>query len=387
MYISRIELKNWKNFKYVDIALQERAIIVGANATGKSNFLDAFRFLRDIVQPGGGLQAAINDRGGVKKIRWLNARKNPVISIGVELSEFGEKSCNWKYFLSFMQNPRGERDTHIVKEEVWKNGVCILNRPDQEDKSDIKLLSQTYLEQISQNKPFRELSGFFEDIHYFHLVPQLLRYPSAFSGPDLPSDPFGRAFLERIAKTPEKTRTNRLNAINTLLSKAVPQLKDLKFEKDEAGRPHLTAICEHWRPRAGIQNEQNFSDGTLRLIGLLWTLISESGVILFEEPELSLHSEIIARLMSLIRQAQKSRKKKQFIITSHSEHLLSDESISLSEVVFFKPGKNGTECTLGSEDEKSVKLFKAGLPLSDIVIPETTPENINSFVQQLLPLN
>ncbi|MFW5773293.1 MAG: AAA family ATPase, partial [Tangfeifania sp.] len=48
MIISRIKLKNWKNFKEIDVQLRNRIFIVGPNASGKSNFLDVFRFLRDI---------------------------------------------------------------------------------------------------------------------------------------------------------------------------------------------------------------------------------------------------------------------------------------------------------------------------------------------------
>lgn len=45
MKITRIELRNWKNFKKVDAELSGRMFLVGPNASGKSNFLDAFRFM------------------------------------------------------------------------------------------------------------------------------------------------------------------------------------------------------------------------------------------------------------------------------------------------------------------------------------------------------
>ena len=44
-----LHLHNWKNFARVELELQNRVFLVGPNAAGKSNFLDAFRFLRAIA--------------------------------------------------------------------------------------------------------------------------------------------------------------------------------------------------------------------------------------------------------------------------------------------------------------------------------------------------
>ena len=79
MIVSHIALENWRNFTHIDVPLQQRVFIAGTNAAGKSNLLDAFRFLRDITNPGGGLEKAVADRGGVSKIRCLAARRYPAI--------------------------------------------------------------------------------------------------------------------------------------------------------------------------------------------------------------------------------------------------------------------------------------------------------------------
>ena len=62
---TKIQLENWRNFIQIDVDLQQRVFLVGPNASGKSNFLDVFRFLQDIVSVGGGFQEAIRRRGGV----------------------------------------------------------------------------------------------------------------------------------------------------------------------------------------------------------------------------------------------------------------------------------------------------------------------------------
>ena len=65
MIVSHLRLKNWKNFRNVDVPLENRVFLAGPNACGKSNLLDVFRFLRDITKRGGGLQQAVQDRGGI----------------------------------------------------------------------------------------------------------------------------------------------------------------------------------------------------------------------------------------------------------------------------------------------------------------------------------
>jgi len=381
MYITRIQLKNWKNFSEVDVPLKGRVFIVGPNAVGKSNFLDAFRFLRDVVVPDGGLQRAINTRGGITKIRNLNARQDPEIQISVELSEKIEEAPAWKYAIGLCQETRGEHRSYLTFEKIWQGEELILDRAVGKNQETISMLSETWLEQSSQNERFKKLRKGLQEIMYYHLVPQLLRYPMVYSGKDLEHDPFGQGFLKKINKTPEKTREKRLKAINDLLSKAVPQIKDLQLTTDEEGKPHLQARCENWRPKAGKQDETDFSDGTLRLIALLWTIMENKGILLLEEPELSLHNAIVSLLPRLFAQSQKSKKvKRQYIVTSHSEMLLSDESISLNDVLRFIPTPHGTDCQVLSRNEQCVEEFKNGVPIAEMVESLTTPSQIGQLI-------
>lgn len=378
MIISYIILKNWRNFRSVEVELRDRVFLVGPNASGKSNFLDALRFLRDLAKDGGGLQKAVRDRGGLSKIRCLYARRYPDVEIELHLSENELQAPAWRYGVGIKQRKGGQNEPILSYERVWKGDKQLIDRPDPEDEKDSLRLTQTYLEQINANAEFRQIPKFLESILYLHLVPQLLRYPEAFSGPGIQGDPFGRNFLERVIKTPEKTRRSRLRKIESALRIAVPQLKQLTDVKDEMGIPHLEAVYEHWRPGAGKQREDQFSDGTLRLIGLLWSLLESDSLLLLEEPELSLNAGITAKLPSLIHRLQKA-KKRQVMLSTHSADLLSDEGIGGEEVLLMTPTAEGTKVEIASSIQEISSLLDGGLTVADVALPRATPPQVDQL--------
>jgi predicted ATPase len=372
--IERLTLKNWRNFKSASVDLGSRAFVIGVNAAGKSNFLDVFRFLRDIaLGSGGGLEKAVSDRGGVRKLRSLSARKDPEIEIDVVVSGDGSSAEGWRYVLAFRSEGTGRQRVVVSREAVWKGGRKIFERPEREDLKDRERLTQTYMQQVSANHEFRELVSFFGGITYLHLVPQLLKYPGQLGTHRAESDPFGQGFLHRVAETTDRVQKSRLKRIEKALQVCVPKFKELKFDRDPVdGSPHLLALYEHWRPNAGWQREDQFSDGTLRLLGLMWSLLDGDGLLLLEEPELSLNDKIVAAIPSLISQMQRSAKyKRQVIITTHSEVLLSDPGIDGTEVVRLQVDPEGTSVRRNSERENT--LLRSGLSAAEVFLSQVTP--------------
>lgn len=379
MIVSHVILKNWRNFRSVDVELGDRVFVVGPNASGKSNFLDVFRFLRDIAKQGGGLQKAISDRGGVSKLRCLAARQYPDIEIEIHLSDPLSDPPFWKYAIGIKQEPRGYRQPYLTYERVSKGDQLIMNRPNEDDKKDKLRLTQTHLEQINANEHFREISKFLESVLYLHLVPQLLRHPEGFSGPGIPGDPFGRNFLELVARTSLKARKSRLKKIESALRLAVPQLKELTDVQDEVGFTHLEAVYTHWRPKGAKQREDQFSDGTLRLIGLLWSLLEGDAPLLLEEPELSLNSGIVRKLPALIYRLQR-QKKRQIFLSTHSADLLSDKGIGGEQVLLLTPTREeGTKVEVASAIKEVKNLLEGGLSVAEAALPRTMPSEISQL--------
>jgi predicted ATPase len=270
----------------------------------------------------------------------------------------------------------------VRSETVWKNGAQLLARPTVEDERDPLLRTQTALEQISENQAFRELADFFKSVAYQHLLPQVVRDPRGFSPLPIQNDPYGRDFLARVWKTAPQTRAARLKKIQQALQGTTPQLAELRVETDETGVPHLIGVYAHWRPRGAQQNESQFSDGTLRLFGLLWAVFEGGGPLLLEEPELSLHPEIVRRLPAILYRIVRARAApRQIIISTHSSEMLSDPGIAAEEVLLLKPGPTGTQ--LVAPDEADRRAMRAGLTAADALIPQTAPEKIEQILLEL----
>ncbi|NOY13258.1 MAG: AAA family ATPase, partial [Deltaproteobacteria bacterium] len=183
---------------------------------------------------------------------------------------------------------------------------------------------------------------------------------------------------ERIAKTTERVRLARLHKIEEALKVCVPNMRKLKFERGSRGTPHLEALYEHWRPNAGWQREDQFSDGTLRLIGIMWSLLEGDSLLLLEEPELSLNEDIVRQIHPLLWRMQRQAKyRRQVFVTTHSEALLEDRSIDAREVIRLEPTEDGTVAhEISKEDQK---LISAGYTISEVLLPKNRPRKVDQL--------
>ena len=371
---THVRLRNWRNFERVDVDLRPRVFLVGPNASGKSNFLDAGRFLHDLVAIGGGLQEAVQRRGGVSRLRCLAAREFPDIALELVMHDPGS-GRTWEYHLHFSQDNR--QRPLVKKEYVARDGLLTLERPNEDDRADPERLTQSFIEQVNANRDFREIAEFFASSRYLHLVPQLVRDPDRYVL--RARDPYGSDFLEQVAATAKNVCTSRLARIAAALRVAVPQLQELEFCRDDKGTPHLRGRYEHWREKGAWQSEQQFSDGTLRLLGLLWAVMDGSGPLLLEEPELSLHTDIVRFLPQMFANVQ-TRSGRQLLISTHSADLLRDEGIGLDEVLLLTPSGEGTEVVSAASREQIRHLVDGGLNLADAVLPHTRPAKPEQFM-------
>jgi energy-coupling factor transporter ATP-binding protein EcfA2 len=349
--------------------------LVGPNASGKSNLLDAIRFVSEIAEVGGGIQDAVARRGGVAALRCYAARRYPDVGVSISVGTTDDEE-RWRYELAFNQDQ--QRQLRIKYERVLQWRQAVLERPMEQDRSDPERLSQTNLEQVQANADFRDLVSFLRTIRYLHVVPQLIRDPDRSVGHA--NDPYGGDFLEQLARTNKRTQEAWLRRITQALKIAVPQLSAIELFRDTRGVPHLRGRYDHWRLHGAWQTEEQFSDGTLRLLGLLWSVLDGAGPLLLEEPELNLHPGIVRQLPQMLQRVQR-QSERQIILSTHSPDLLADEGIEPAEVLLLRLTNEGTRVEPATAINEVEPLLRAGMSLGEIALTNTEPKGTLQLAQ------
>lgn len=177
---------------------------------------------------------------------------------------------------------------------------------------------------------------------------------------------------------PEGERDRRLSRLQGQLVKVIPQLQRLVYVPDERGAPHLGAQFVPGRAPGSLHLEDQLSDGTLRLIGLLWVLGAGASPLLLEEPEMSLHASAVRQIPQVLARAS-SRMDRQILISTHSEEMLSDTGIDPSEIILLIPTDGDTRVSLGSDDPAIVALAESDAPLSGLLVARTAPKGVEQL--------
>ena len=108
-------------------------------------------------------------------------------------------------------------------------------------------------------------------------------------------------------------------------------------------------------------------------------MLDGKGPLLLEEPELSLHPEVIRYIPQMFARIQRGRQGRQIIVSTHSADLLRDEGIGLDETLLLQPGNEGTEVNLVNQFSEVKQLLEAGFSMAEAVMPRTQPNNVDQL--------
>lgn len=366
VFLRRVVLKNYKSIGSCDVVLGALTFLVGANGSGKSNFLDALHFVRDALT--GSLDNALSDRGGLNEVRRRSTGHPHNFGLRLDFVLPDERSGFYAFTVAALEG--GAYEVHREECCLGRRGTGPYFRV---ERGEVKSCSESSFPALTADRlalvafsgmaVFRPVFDALTSMGLYNLNPKLMRDMQR------PQDgrmlkPVGENIASVVAHL-ERVSRGQVDVIDRYLQHVVPSVKG--FERKQIGPLETLEFLQDvagakapWRFLA-----QNMSDGTLRALGVLTALFQGDQdfrplLVGIEEPETALHPAASAALReALCKAAQKT----QIIVTSHSPDLLDDHAIEAASLLAVIAEGGSTK--IGPLDEASREamrqhLFSAG---------------------------
>jgi predicted ATPase len=427
MPIKKIKVTNFKSFDQLEVELDALNILIGANASGKSNFLQIFKFLKDISHHG--LKNAISLQGGVEYLRntaigsskslsleiiyksksgivnWempvkVNGQdqKRPIARHFYEQTyrftlEFTKQEAKYRVvedkFIRKLWFCEAEKLEQALAEKRFSSGMMIFSNVD--GKLEYEFVPETVLPQhenivlqlsdVSALLNVMQLKStellFMETSHFdlFNPFENAFRNISIYDfDPKLPKKAVpiaGKVELEEDANNLAIVLRNILEDeeqkrkyIN-LLKSLLPLVVDLRVERF-ADKYLLFSLQEKYIQASRLPASA-ISDGTINIIALLVALyFEEKPIIIIEEPERNIHPFLISKVVQMLEEASTQ---KQIIVTTHNPEIV--RHAELENIFLVSRDKDGFSTISRPAQKEAVRIFLENeVAIEDIYIQD-----------------
>jgi len=347
--IKRLIVENYKSIETLDVEFGRVTAFVGSNSSGKSNIVDALRFLRDAVRLG--LDRAISDRHGIDSIRRWSPKKPYQIKISVEFEGIGysEEEFSGEYGLvigssksegtfSVLSEHGNFLSYDYISEEEGSDEISFENARIYFDRKSDGRISGSFNRNIIGSKDtelesdeiflssligriaFEQICDLLYNLEVYSVYPNTLRQPETPSNDPILSSHGGNfcSVFKRLRKSAAGKR--RVRDITDAMRLILGNLDEIRIQSVGGYLTPMFRVKED--NEAGHDfNVSQISDGTLRVLGLLLALYQSPrpDIIALEEPELTVNPGVLRMLVESIREASEAS---QIILTTHSPELV-----------------------------------------------------------------
>ena len=417
--LTHIALTNWRNFAHIEFDLASRLFVVGPNSSGKTNLLAALRFLSDVARFG---LAATSERWGGTERYFRSGKEEASFSVTVDVD-----THQITYNLSLWRAiPIGdffdeEMLTHPLDsgippelmrlEEPWvlqSHGVArresfswesiakmeVAPPPSEygvEDETGYPVVDCAFVkdeklvidgEDVTGVPGTKRVTGsalsirnMLSGIRYIHPNPKKMLERADRYDPD-----HGTGFFQHAGRFSDRKLDFVVKRIRPIMAAAVPEVPNLSYQRMGLGTEVVFYSDTPVRGASGVYSHEQFSEGTLRLLGMLFdlaTLPRATSIVLIEEPETFLQASVVRSLPSLLAEVAMNRDI-QMVISTHSPELIDSELVLPSQVLMLRSKNDATtgELLSQSNDPRIRAVVGAGLPKSqgiDAVNGRTIP--------------
>lgn len=326
-----ISVSGFRRLQQVDLEMRDLMVMIGANGAGKTSFLDVLSTLA--ASANGRLQDTLRLKGGLNEV--LTRGKAQELEIAVSMKIPDKQPLNYSLSLS----------SKGLSYDIRKEALTQQTNPNKPEPFkyiesyglDIKYFSQEDLKLLRPNWEHDYLETSLSQVPKMYRQPENLRQSLAsctyYGALDVSEkSPIRLPQAMRPAKLPgasgedlvsclydlRETDRDRFEIVEDIISTAFPDFERLNFPPVAAGTISMT-----WTDRNFSQPiyVHELSEGTLRFLWLVTLLQSQSltTITLLDEPEVSLHPELLRHLVYLFREASKHT---QLIVATHSDRLI-----------------------------------------------------------------
>jgi predicted ATPase len=409
MPITRIEVSNFKSFEKLDVSLKGYNVLVGANASGKSNFVSVFKFLKDIADSG--LDNAISMQGGVEYVRNMRIGGSQYLSIKIHASPERPEPVPYYFDLTLVVKGRRTSVAARVAEYTYafsiafgkKRGFKVVNETltvrfeEQEKGGSVEKdaiprqqLSVTvtregrrlrvepepsnmhipeyeilpsYLYRGKRRDKLRTqlliespyslvlslLSRLFKNVAIFDLDPRFSKRSTVITGKtELEPDGSNLAIALKHILDSSKDREEMLALAKDLLP-FVDRFKVQKLADKSLLATMRETYSEVYLPATLV------SDGTINVTALLVALYFEKkSIIVVEEPEKNIHPYLASKIVAMMKDVS-DRFDKQLIITTHSPDIVKYSGVDT--LLLISRGEEGFSHISRPAEKEEVRTF------------------------------
>lgn len=393
MYIKKMHIKNFKSYVDQEISFERMSVIVGPNASGKSNIIDAFRFIKNIIEYG--LVDAISLAGGTEYLLNGTIGRNEPLYFSFETDmekemDEDEKSVltGFNYEFKLSMNRRGNgytitEDRLIVCREIkydidekphFGNVVIEYNKPCygkikekiiQAPENLADYIKENYslkfvIDYLNKNNEKKELLlsqilffilprfSYIKLIKIYDFDSKLLKKSSEIAKvSELTENGSNIALVLKNILNNNKGKKRLINLVSDLL----PFIERLEV-KTNNDKSLVYSIEEKYSNK--LFRSHYMSDGTVNIIAIIVALYFEThfGVLILEEPERNVHPKLMSKIVEM---AQETSKKRQVIITTHTPEMVKCSDIK--SLYFVQRDSGGNSRISKPCDSKSVNIF------------------------------
>jgi predicted ATPase len=338
-FLQRVRIRDYKSIATADVELGQLTVLVGRNGSGKSNFLDALRFVADGLQTS--LDHAVKSRGGIDSVRRISAEPSRSFAIALDVSLPGRQTAVYELEIAARQKGgfqiereslriQAAGDVALASYEVESGTLMKASLDNMPPASADRL----YLVSASGFPQFRAGYDFLVSMGFYNFNPETMKeFQTPDAGEILHRD--GSNIASVLARL-NRDQPESAERIRSYLAAITPGIEDVewismgpretlyftqKFARSPEGRGLFAA---------------SMSDGTLRALGILVAVTQQVGpgsptsLIGIEEPETALHPAAAGALMDALREASSHT---QILVTSHSPDLLDQVSLETDRLL------------------------------------------------------